>query len=425
MANSEKASKDECINRSCLAPKGLPSTIFVVHPRSHIVSVRIFPLSIPLRTAFIHAAHTRNDADPIVIQVELGDGTVGCGETLPRPYVSDETLETVVRAIKEEFIEQLLRFRPDSFPEALELIEALPAHDAIGQVMTAARAGVELALLDAYSRHFQKPLSEAVGWFGLPAFGTPGSLRQVRYSGVLSGGGIKKIDRSVRKMRWFGLRDFKLKVGYEDDLQRIRAVAKALGRSLGRATTLRLDANGAWNFDRAVEVLEQTADVPICCVEQPFPRGNHNDVVDLKKAVNVTVMHDESVVTLEDAERLASWGAEGALNIRISKNGGFLSALRLAHFARRNNLMFQLGCMVGETSILSAAGRRFLENVPGVMFAEGSYGRFLLRGDIVRRSIRFGYGGKSKPMSGLGWGISVERELLSRYTRPGMIELPL
>ena len=405
--------------------RALQSTILAVYPRSHIVSVRIYPLSIPLRKAFHHAAHVRRDANPIVIQVELADGTVGCGETVPRRYVSGETLETVVRSIREEFIEELLAFRPDSFPEALEQIEALPAHDELGQVMTAARAGVELALLDAYSRHFDKPVSEAVGWFGLPAFGTPGSLRKVRYSGVLSGGNLKTLIRSVRKMRWFGLCDFKLKVGYDDDLERIRAVAKALGRSLARTATLRLDANGAWSLDRAIEVLQQTADVGICSVEQPFARGNDDDLIALKRAVDVTIMHDESVVTLADAERLLNLGAADALNIRISKNGGFMPALRLAHFARRNNLMFQLGCMVGETSILSAAGRRFLENVPGVRFAEGSYGRFLLESDIVRRSIRFGYGGKPQPLPGLGWGIDAEPELLVRYTRPGVIELPL
>jgi len=396
-----------------------------VHTRSHIVSVRIYPLSIPLRKAFSHAAHTRNDADPVVIQVELADGTLGFGETLPRPYVSEETLETVIRAIKEDFLEELLAFRPDSFPEALERIDALPVHDELGQVVTAARAGVELALLDAYSHYFEKPISEAVGWFGLPALGSPGSMKHIRYSGVLSGGELKKLSRSVRKMRWFGLRDFKLKVGYENDLDRIRIVAKALGRSLGQTTTLRIDANAVWHLDRAIDILSHITDVPIACVEQPFPRGSDDDLTALKQAVDVTVMHDESLVTLADADRLLSMGVGDALNIRISKNGGFLPALRLAHFARRHNLMFQLGCMVGETSILSAAGRRFLENVPGATFAEGSYGRFLLKGDIIRRPVRFGFGGKPIPLDGLGWGINVDQQLLTLYTRPGVIELPL
>ena len=74
-----------------------------------------------------------------------------------------------------------------------------------------------------------------------------------------------------------------------------------------------------------------------------------------------------------------------------------------------------MGCMVGETSILSAAGRRFLECVPGGTFAEGSYGRFLLTGDVVGRPVQFGCGGKAQSLGGFGWGIEVREERLREY----------
>jgi len=361
----------------------------------------------------------------VVIQVELADRTVGYGETLPRPYVSGETVDTVIESIRNLLLDELLAFRPAHFPEALERIEALPAQDESGRVITAARAGVELALLDAYSRHFQKPLSEALGWLGLPAFGSPGSMNQVRYSGVLSGGDRRRLKRRVRMMRCYGLRDFKLKVGYDDDPDRVRAVADALGRSLSRTTTLRLDANGAWTLDQAVDRLSALARLPIRCIEQPLGKANDGDLFALKRAVDIEVMHDESLVTFADAERLVRLGLADAFNIRISKNGGFLAAVRLAHFARKNKVAYQLGCMVGETSILSAAGRKFLENVPGVAFAEGSYGRFLLAGDVVDRPVQFGCGGKVKPLPGPGWGINVSPRLLQHHARAGPIELPL
>ena len=390
-------------------------------PSSHIRYVRIYPLAIPLRRPFRHAARARAVADPIVIEVELADGTLGYGETLPRDYVSGETVESVVRAIREELPADLLSFRPESFPEALECIERLPTRTTEGAVMTAARAGIELALLDAYSRHFGRPISEAVGWSGLPSLGWPGSLNQVRYSGVLSGDDAKKLKWSVRKMRLFGLRDFKLKVGYPDDEARIRAVAAALG---GRCT-LRLDANGAWDLARAVAVLQAVRDVTIRCVEQPLAVDREADLPALRRQTGVRIVHDESLVTLEDAERLIMAGVADGFNIRLSKNGGFLPALRLAHLARKHELVCQLGCMVGETSILSAAGRRFLEQVPGVAFAEGSYGRFLLWGDVVRKPVGFGLGGRPRPLPGLGWGVDVDVDRLREYVRPGVIETAL
>jgi len=127
-------------------------------------------------------------------------------------------------------------------------------------------------------------------------------------------------------------------------------------------------------------------------------------------------MHDESLVTQADAERLHRMGIADAFNIRISKNGGFLPSMRLAYWAGKRGIRYQLGCMVGETSLLSAVGRRFLENVPGVWFAEGSYGRFLLAGDIVKPPIRFGYGGRYRLLSGPGWGVEIDQQLLRRYT---------
>jgi L-Ala-D/L-Glu epimerase len=410
--------------------------------RAHIVCLRLYPLSIPLRQTFRHAAHARRHADPVIVEIELADGTLGYGETLPRPYVSGETLDSVIEAIQDPILDELLGLRPQSFAEALERIEALPTHDELGRVITAARAGVELALLDAYSRHFRKPIEEVFGWLGLAGFGGAGSLPPLRYSGVISADEVKRLRWSVRKMRLFGLRDFKLKVGNENDPERIRAVARVLklegasgdagtrrlgdqetGR--GRSNTLRLDSNGKWDVKEAIQVLMQVEDLPIRYVEQPLGREQEADLLTLRETTGVKIVHDESLVTMGDAERLVSMGVADAFNIRISKNGGFLAAIRLAHFARKHGVRYQLGCMVGETSILSAVGRIFLQHVPGVMFAEGSYGRFLLRGDIVSKQVRFGYGGKGKPITGLGWGVDVKKELLLKYTPANVLEMPL
>lgn len=392
---------------------------------SQIQCVRLYPLAIPLRQTFSHAAAERRTADPLVVAVELRSGLTGYGETLPRPYVTGETVTSVIEAIHTRLMPGMERWCPDSFAAALELIDSLPERSRDGQLILAARAGLELALLDAYSRQFRRGLSEAAGWLGLPGFGTPGSAGRVRYSGVLSAADPASLRRSVRKMRWFGLRDFKLKVGFDDDDERVRTVVAALGRTLGRKTTLRLDANGGWTVEAAIERFKMWASLPISCVEQPLPCGQEEKVRDLRRAASFPVMHDESLLTFKDAERMIADGVMDAMNIRISKNGGLLPAMRLAGLARQRRLCFQLGCMVGETSILSAAGRRFLEYVPGATFAEGSYGKFLLRGDVARRSLRFGYGGRVRPLSGYGWGVEVDVAALHAYGAGDTVELRL
>ena len=128
-------------------------------------------------------------------------------------------------------------------------------------------------------------------------------------------------------------------------------------------------------------------------------------------------MADESLITYQQGHSLIEQQAVDLFNIRISKNGGFLPAMRLAGLARQAGLGYQIGCMVGETSLLSAVGRRLLQLVPGVRFAEGSFGRFLLRDDVVTKPVRFGYGGRFRTLGGAGWGIDVRAEKLDRLAR--------
>jgi muconate cycloisomerase len=383
-------------------------------------------LAIPLRRPFSHAAATRNTAQPIVVAVELTAGAVGYGETLPREYVTGESVDSVIDAVREHLLPAILEIHPENFPEALEQISALPTLAPDGSPITAARAGVELALLDAYSHHFQRPITEAAGWMGLPGLGPPGSLRSVRYSGIVGTGRTSRIGRFIRAMRCYGLRDFKLKVGGLDDNARVAAAVDTLGASLrDGSTTLRLDANSGWDLETARARLAGWEHLHIACVEQPLDKFRREDINELHRTTTLELMHDESLVTYADAESLVIDQVADWFNLRLSKNGGFLETMRLAGMARQHKVRCQLGCMVGETGILSAAGRRFLECVPDIEFAEGSYGRFLLKTDITRRPVDFGYGGKPKPLVGLGWGVDVEPERLKSLAQRTPIQIAL
>ena len=379
-----------------------------------------------MRQKFRHATAEHTCAEPIVVALELADHTIGYGETHPRTYVTGESADDVIATIRDVFVPILVDMRPGSFGEAIEAVANLPLADSNGRVITAARAAVELALLDAYSRSFGRSLESIAGWLGEPWLGKPGSRDCARYGGVIAGMKPERVPWVVRKMRLVGLPHFKLKVGDDQDDERLRVTVRTLRRGLEKGrVSLRLDANGALNVEQATDRLQRWQDLPIVCVEQPLPKGDPKEWGELARQTMLPLMADESLVTPDDAEALIVHRGAAWFNIRISKNGGLIPSIRLAMTARRHKIKCQLGCMVGETSILSAAGRWFLQLVPNVHFAEGSFGRFLMSDDVVSRSLRFGFAGCWKMMTGHGLGVRVKDERLRRLSDRPPIDIPL
>lgn len=384
-----------------------------------IRELRIHRLAIPMRMRFEHAAAVRDTADPVIVAVSGGAPYahhVGYGETLARPYVTGETVDSVIEDVTNLFAPRLAGLQPRSFVEALEVIETLPMQIG-GRVVTAARTAVELALLDLVCQVFSRRPADVAGWLGLPGFGSPGCRAHVRYSGIVTGGTRRKLAALLRLQRLYGLRDFKLKVAVDGWEQRLAWTHQVLRRPLERQkVTLRVDANAGWSLAEATEatvLLEQNG---VCALEQPLPDVHDADLPYLAEQTSCHLIADESLLTIEDAERLIEGGGVRVLNIRLAKNGGLMPALRIARLGLAAGLDVQLGCLVGETSILSAAGVAFLETCPKVRFVEGAFGAWLLRSDVTQRPVRFGRGGRIGRRQSFGLGVEVAPDRLERWS---------
>lgn len=380
-----------------------------------VAGLSVYSLAIPMRVKFKHALAERVGAEPIIVRLELANRVVGHGEAQPRTYVTGESHADVLKTIQEVFVPILLDLRPTCFGDAIEAAANLPIIGPTGRPITAARAAVEIALLDAYSRAFGRSIASVAGYLEDTWLGPPGSTATARFGVVVSSIDPRRIKSFVWKTRLAGICHYKLKVGDPDDDARLDATVRALGRKLTDGKiALVVDANAAWTLDQATEKLRAWQRLPITCVEQPLARDAGKEWGELARRTSLPLMPDESLVTPDDAEAMIVQQAAGWFNIRIAKNGGLIPALQLAGVAQRHGIAVRLGCMVGETSILSAAGRWFLQAVPDVRFAEGSFGRFLLTDDVVARSLRFSFAGRWRPMTGPGLGIEVEQERLER-----------
>jgi muconate cycloisomerase len=379
-----------------------------------VVELTAFHVRIPLRRPIRHASYTRTETDNLLIRCVLDDHTEGFGEGVPREYVTGETIDSAIALLRRSDLASQLTACRD-FREAVALSDGLQlapiADDDRACQGNAARCAVELALLDAYGRRFGQPLSAAVPLV-VPDLYRPQPW--VRYSGAITRAYGFKIRFAAVVMRLYRFADVKIKVGIAgyDDVRRL-AVFRRL---IGRRADLRVDANEAWSPAEAVGRIRALEPFGISAVEQPVANAEADSLADIRREVKVPIMLDESLCGLIDAERAVALDTCDLFNLRLSKCGGFLPTCRLAQFARQHGLGYQLGCQVGETALLSAAGRHFAANITDIHYREGSYDRHLVREALGTTDLTFGWGGWAPALSGPGLGVTIDAIALERVT---------
>ncbi len=377
-----------------------------------LVVATIYALHIPFTEAFQHSLKERTFCDSVVIRVRDEAGTEGFGEGAPRPYVTGETADMVVEHLARDLWPAIVERELPALQDEADLaaLDAFIPQQGLPGVLSdnASRAALELALLDSILRRQRMSALQIL---------RPRRQRVI-YSGVITAGSPDKALQHARQMKLVGLKHIKVKVGAQDDVARLHAIRETLGPDV----SLRIDANGAWTLDQAVTMLNTLAPFNIAAVEQPLPRGPVADLVRLKRGTSVPLMVDESLVTLADAEELISQQAVDYFNIRVSKCGGLSRSLAIARRAAGAGIRVQVGSQVGETAILSAAGRHLAAALEEVDFVEGSYGSLLLTEDISADGVRFGHRGEAPLLTSSGLGIRILEDRLRKYARK-VIEL--
>jgi muconate cycloisomerase len=160
--------------------------------------------------------------------------------------------------------------------------------------------------------------------------------------------------------------------------------------------------------------------VGIGSFEQPIAADDLAGLARLVAESSAQIMVDEGLTNRDSLQRFISHRACTAANVRISKCGGLVGADARCREALAAGLLLQVGCQVGESSLLSAAHLTLLSALapltPGVRFAEGCFGRHLLREDPVSPLVQFGYGGRPpRRPPGAGLGIRVDQAMLQRW----------
>jgi muconate cycloisomerase len=287
--------------------------------------LRLYKYRLPLRQYFRHAAAARDHNEGLIVRLELANGVEGLGEGIPRPYVTGETCVSAVEAVEQIYAPLLA----SAAPLAAGPVEG----SAEGVWHNAAWCACELALLDAAARSAGLTLAEYLA----RKLNRP--LRRKitqRVAGVLSAEAPDVLMRSLRRMWWFGLRDFKLKVAAPEDREGQRAALDYLGAAVAKGqVTLRVDANGGWSLEQARKECRRLGQMGIAAVEQPLRRGDEADLPALRREAGVPLMLDESLLEPRSAARLAAAGAADFWNLCNSSPNSAFSKTLMAVFCWR------------------------------------------------------------------------------------------
>jgi len=362
----------------------------------------IWRLNLPFLSPIKHSLATHISSDNLVIKVTADTSVSGYGEGVPRDFVTGETMSGSLAFLTDTLAPALLDKEFPSPPQLQEALQDLFLETA-GERHPAAFCALETAVLDAAGRAWDLPLREFFG----PQGG--GSLI---YSAVIPMVPQEAMARLLGLVKSMELPFLKLKVGSPDDLETLSMARQILGWEVD----IRVDANCAWTAPEAIRRLREMAPYRLSAVEQPVVKGDFEGLQEVGAATGLPVIADESLCTETEARKLIDLRACDIFNLRLSKCGGPGAAGRIRQMAAAAGVRCQLGCHVGETSILSAAGRHFASYGPKLVYLEGSFSPFLFAREPVAQSVVFGKGGRAPILSGPGLGIEVLDQALHDFS---------
>jgi L-Ala-D/L-Glu epimerase len=313
-----------------------------------IESISIFPLDIELETPFKIATMSLDLAKNILIGITASNGLTGWGEGSPFRSIVGETQETCLAAAIE--IRPLwLGKDPLAYQQRIAELDAhLPYNPTI-------RSAFDMALFDLCAQTA-----------GLPLYAFLGGEKRVLDTDLTIGiGSLDEIAAKAQKIVSRGFNKIKTKVGLnkEEDLKRVQIIREATSPDV----KIRIDANQGWDRVTAVAVLKAMEPVGIEFCEQPVRRYDLEGMRYICERTSIPIMADETVFSPVDTMRVVETKAAPLINIKLSKSGGILNGMRIAHIAQANYLTCMVGCM-SESVLGNTAFAHFAMAMPVVKY---------------------------------------------------------
>lgn len=277
-----------------------------------IASLDTFPIGLPFTRPYLTATGRLERREMVVVRIASEDGAVGWGDAVPLSLRGGPGLATVRRDLEEACRPALA---------GADLGEGAASHPAGVRRCLQAGAGaqalsaIDIALLDLVGKVEGEPAWRLLG------AGAPGP---VICNATIGADPPERAAAAAAAAVRSRFTTIKVKVGDGDDLERMRAVRAAAGPD----AALRIDANGVWPQERAIERVTTMAGLGLELAEQPC--STLAGLAAVRARTGVPVVADESVGDVGEARMAIAAGACDAATLKLAKVGGPLAAIAIA-----------------------------------------------------------------------------------------------
>jgi o-succinylbenzoate synthase len=296
-----------------------------------IERLELVPFSLPFREPYVTARGRLERRELILVRLRSSGGPDGLGEAAPLALRGGPDLGAVVNELRDLCAPVIegAKLTSTSLPDLIAVCAARG-------VSEQALAGIDIALHDLASKMEGKPVWQLLG---------ASEARPVPCNATLPAGEPSFVAERASEWAARGYTTFKLKLGTERDTEQVAAVRDAIGDD----AHIRIDANGVWTAQQAVEMLSGLQPFGIELAEQPAP--DLAGLAEVRRRTRIPVAADESVVTVEDAGRAVELAACDMATVKVAKVGGFAAGLDVA----REIPSFLSSALDGPVGIAAAA----------------------------------------------------------------------
>lgn len=146
---------------------------------------------------------------------------------------------------------------------------------------------------------------------------------------------IKETISIIEKKLSEGYKTFKIKIGRENIEEDINII-KTVREKFKDKINIRLDANGFYKLNDAIEVLQKLENYNIENIEQPI--SDVSSFPKIKEKTSVLIAADDSIKNIKDAINIINNKLSDLIILKPLWIGGIINSLKIIKLAKENNI---------------------------------------------------------------------------------------